>query len=352
MQYINYSKDQRALASTTDIASYLQYIGDELLPNGNYHDKKYIDPLTGEISYQSGKRYRHSTHDSLIITGNTYMWNSHRTKGKAEIGDATKLLMSLQGLSFPEAVAELLAFRDNPNYPTLVAASQTDSLPQSKIPSIFYQPPPNDTYRNLLAYLCTTCKIRHSLVSDLLAGGFIYQWNHNGHHKIVFTFHNESAQIVGADMRLTYSDSTEQRTIANSDTRYGFNIAVYGASSTTATHLNLCNPATQPEHIFIFSTAIELLSFIDLRILHPHKQPQNILLIAPPANASISTFLRHTLELYQPTAPLHLCPNNDEAGEGLIAACRGLNIPHKSHRPSHPHKDWNAELVALRTKQA
>jgi hypothetical protein len=56
----------------------------------------------GEKLIQTGNRYRHADHESLVFTGNAYYWNS-----KGEKGNAVDFLMSFYNMDFTTAVEEL-----------------------------------------------------------------------------------------------------------------------------------------------------------------------------------------------------------------------------------------------------
>jgi len=75
-------REQLLAARQADLAAYLIARGERLIP--------------------SGTRYKHAEHDSLIFTGNSYYWNSHK-----EHGNAIDFLQLFYKMSFREAVAEL-----------------------------------------------------------------------------------------------------------------------------------------------------------------------------------------------------------------------------------------------------
>ena len=76
-------REQLLAARQADLAAYLIARGEPLQPSGP-------------------SRYKHRDHNSLVITGNAYYWNSRQ-----EHGNAIDFLQNFYGLSFREAVEEL-----------------------------------------------------------------------------------------------------------------------------------------------------------------------------------------------------------------------------------------------------
>src|SRR6478735_7694284 len=67
-----------------------------------------VDLLTyleakGETFVKEGKYYRHTEHDSLLIKGNMYAWNSRNETGYGAISFA----QMYYGMSFPQAVLDI-----------------------------------------------------------------------------------------------------------------------------------------------------------------------------------------------------------------------------------------------------
>src|SRR6478609_7346219 len=57
----------------------------------------------GETFVKEGKYYRHTEHDSLLIKGNMYAWNSRNETGYGAISFA----QMYYGMSFPQAVLDI-----------------------------------------------------------------------------------------------------------------------------------------------------------------------------------------------------------------------------------------------------
>ncbi len=70
-------------ARNVDLISYLEAKGETFKKEGNY--------------------YRHTEHDSLIIKGNQYAWNSRGEKGYGAISFA----MMYYDMTFPQAVMDI-----------------------------------------------------------------------------------------------------------------------------------------------------------------------------------------------------------------------------------------------------
>ena len=92
-------------AASPGIAAYLMAQGEQQIPAGQ-------------------SRYKLADHDSLVITGSMYYWNSRK-----ESGNAIKFLCSYYGMGFREAVESLLASGTGTNIILLPAAPELPPRP-------------------------------------------------------------------------------------------------------------------------------------------------------------------------------------------------------------------------------
>ncbi|PEA35267.1 hypothetical protein CON45_31005, partial [Priestia megaterium] len=80
----------------------------------------------GETFVKEGKYYRHTEHDSLLIKGNMYAWNSRNETGYGAISFA----QMYYGMSFPQAVLDI----NKGNYKELSQSHEQPSVSPSKEP--------------------------------------------------------------------------------------------------------------------------------------------------------------------------------------------------------------------------
>ena len=258
---------------------------------------------------RKGRRYQHEEHDSLIFTDNAYYWNS-----KGEHGNALDFLVRHRGLSFQDAVKELLAHEvSSPNEKLQFSWSKIEKI--------------NDM-RRTIAYLNQYRGIDQTVITDLIKRKLLYQQATT--NNAIFPMYDENGAIVGAELSGTLSDKRFKGISHFSKYGYGFNVPC----------------GNNPRYILFFESAIDLLSFMDIERVTIEKMKGSILVSL--AGVKEATF-KHSLEAFGVTLQPVLCVDNDNAGDELIKRLQKEFNGLKVYRPRSEFKDWNEQLLAMKS---
>ena len=282
-------------ARQTDLAAYLLSIG---------------EPLT-----RSGTRHKHKTHDSLVFTKNAYYWNS---KG-GESGNAVDYLTRHMGMTFDDAITALVGFV--PSEKKIAGQAKKELVTASDC-------------RRVFAYLHKSRGISYDLIHSLVADGLLAQEADT--NNAVFFMKDENGETVGAELEGTLSERRFKGVRAGSKYGYGFNIRRNETSKTV-------------EYIMFFESAVDLLSFVDLKTNHHGKDLSGCLLVSMVGLKS--NIVQHMTSTFggQPV----LCSDNDAAADKFLATTTsaylptGENIKIKHLRPDPQYKDWNEQLKVI-----
>ena len=263
----------------------------------------------GEPLKRIGRRYQHSEHDSLIFTENAYFWNS-----RGEHGNAIDYLVRHKGFTFIEAVKELLAVNTpsqnvNPNFSWSGIEKTADM-------------------RRTIAYLTKHRGIDETIVTDFIKRKLLFQ--QLGTNNAIFPIYDETGEIVGAELAGTLSDKRFKGVESGSKYGYGFNV--------------LCG--SNPRYILFFESAIDLLSFMDIKRDIIEKMKGSILVSL--AGLKISTF-KHSLKAFGDTLQPVLCVDNDNAGDDFLSRLQAEFDGLKVYCPEPQFKDWNDQLRAIKS---
>jgi len=257
----------------------------------------------GEPLRKVGKRWEHRIHDSLIISGNMFYWNSRQKKG-----NSLDFVMLYYGWSFHQAIQELTASGYTKPVSDIVVAKKPFSV--SKGTNI----------KRVIAYLCKTRNIDYAVVKFFLSRHLL---GLDDKGNIVFKIFNEVNELVGAELCGTLSDVRFKGFAEGSLDGYGFNI-VFG----------------NPKSALFFESAIDLMSFFQL---NKSKIKDAILVSMSGLKENI---ISHCLEIYN-LSPCNafLCVDNDAAGDEFIKFLQANYDGVTPYRPPIGFKDWN-ELMS------
>lgn len=261
----------------------------------------------GEPLKRNGRRYKHTEHDSLVFTDNSYFWNSEQ-----EHGNAIDYLTRHHGMTFADAVTALTGYtadeaRETPD-------SQTAALQISR------------DCRRGIAYLNKTRKIDYDIIIELVKQGRIQQEAET--NNLIFPMIDENGETVGAELQGTLSDRRFKGVRGGSKYGYGFNLK-YG----------------NPEYIMFFESAVDLLSFVNLVKLKG-KELQDCLLVS--MSGVKTNVVEHYLQAFNGSVGVFSCVDNDNAGTEFETALQGLKIAFKPHHCDPAYKDWNEQLQAVK----
>jgi hypothetical protein len=272
------------------------------------------EPLT-----KSGHRYRHKDHESLVFTQNAYYWNSRQ-----EHGNAIDYLTKHLNMTFKEAVEELTS--------TIPYVDQDQSRPRPSVPTRTDLSIKSDCKR-AIAYLNKTRNIDYSVINSLLKSKHLYQEANT--NNIVFPIYNECGEYVGAEIQGTLSKKRFKGVAAGSKHGYGFNVR-YSADNTF-------------DYALFFESAVDLLSFIDLKTNHEKKTLDHCILIS--MCGLKSAVIKNTLTAYRPRKEkiqTVICIDNDTAAANFIEDLAAQRIDHLDRRPNQLYKDYNEQLVSVK----
>jgi hypothetical protein len=268
---------------------------------------------------RNGHRYRHKDHDSLVFTKNAYYWNSRQ-----EHGNAIDYLTRHLNMTFSEAVEALTD--------TIPYADQSNVRPSA--PTRAELNIKSDCKR-AIAYLSKSRHIDYSVINTLLKSKHLYQEADT--NNIIFPMYDECGEYVGAELQGTLSEKRFKGVAAGSRYGYGFNVR-YSIDNTF-------------DYALFFESAVDLLSFIDLKTNHEKKTLDHCILISM-CGLKFSV-MKTTLTTFRPRKDqiqAVVCMDNDKAAENFLANITAQNVDYIDRRPDRLHKDYNDQLKALKSK--
>lgn len=219
MPYIPFTEEQKRRANSMDLAEFLRRQGETLL--------------------RSGAEYRLASDHSVTVRGS--QWYDHASR---EGGGPVSFLQTFRGLSYPEAVTELLD------------AGQSQAPPKQTardMPKEFALPPASPTRRRLYAYLLQQRLIGREILDAFVKRGMIYEsceQSRDGtkeYHNAVFVGTDENGKARHAHKRGLYTQGKSFRgNVEGSDRRCSFHW--FGHSG----------------RLYVFEAPIDLLAFLTL----------------------------------------------------------------------------------------
>ena len=199
-----------------------------------------------ELVRFSSHVYTLRSHDSLKISnGKWYQWSTG-------IGGVSALdyLIKVQGMDFVSAVLRVLEC-------TRYATPTKTYTPKRAKPTDFVLPAPHENNDRVAAYL-TGRGLSEDLLNMYFNMGLVYE---DRRHNCVFVGFDKDTVPRYAMLRSSDPSSTFLREVEGSDKRYSFSA-----------------PHSGSETLFVFESAIDCLSFIELqRMENPLRKPDNYL---------------------------------------------------------------------------
>ena len=287
-QYIKFSNEEIEQANCADIKSLLERNGETLKRSGSEWEWKC-----------QGKK--------ITVRANKWFDQYERIGG-----GAIRFVMNFYGVSFQEAVLQLLDRR--------VAPQIIVEIPQEKKP--FLLPEPYENMRRVFAYLTQHRQINRDIISHFAKIGLLYE--EANHHNAVFVGKDESEQPRHAHKVGTYTKGEQhyRGNVPSSDPKYSFH---YIGTS---------------DKLYIFEAPIDMLSYITL---HPqHWQAHNYVALCSVADIAA----KHLLETYHHIGRAVVCTDHDKAGAAAYERMRD-SLRCAVTREVSKHKDWNEDLKAL-----
>ena len=296
-----FSNEQLADAKRTDLEALLRRRGETLQRSG------------GECRWI--RRDGSGEHDSVTIRGNS--WFDHKNQIG---GDAIGFLQEFDGLTFREAVAELIGDTPTANRSPVL---RHEPVPTPNPRKPFALPPRHSDARRVFAYLCKSRGIDREVVTHFVRAGLLYE--DAEHHNAVFVATDADEKPCGGLKKSTNTSSNFRQTLEGSDTRYAFRHK--GVSS----------------RVFVFEAAVDMLSYITMH--QDEWQEHSYLALDGLSPKSLLQFLNENPEVRE----IDLCVDNDEGGHKGVARITAqlAELGYTDVQSNLPTlKDWNESLIA------
>ena len=279
---MQYTEEQIARANQTDLVSFLNAQGEQLV--------------------KSGREYRWKKHDSVTISGNRWYRHS-QSKG----GYPVDFVMEFYYATFPEAVKILIGEEGEGRQKSCPAPSKDFRLPEK-----------NEDNEKIMKYLTEKREIEKTLVEDWIDRGDIYE--EKKHHNVIFVGRDADGIPRYAHCRGT-GEIKYRGDVTGSDKSYGFS---YRGTD---------------NQLFVFEAAIDLLSFIQL--FPKDWKKRSYLSLGGVSSVALMTFLSERPQI----TSVFLCLDNDQAGnEACEKLAEEILEGYSVIRLKPSRKDWNEIL--------
>ena len=282
MMKMQYTEEQIARANQTDLVSFLNEQGEQLV--------------------KSGREYRWKKHDSVTISGNRWYRHS-QSKG----GYPVDFVMEFYYATFPEAVKMLIGEEGEGRQKSCPAPSKDFRLPEK-----------NKDNEMIVKYLTESRELEKNLVMEWIVRGDIYE--EKKHHNVVFIGRDADGIPRYAHCRGT-GEIKYRGDVAGSDKSFGF-----------------CYRGTDNQ-LFVFEAAIDLLSFIQL--FPKDWKKRSYLSLSGVSSMALMAFLSERPQI----TSVFLCLDNDQAGNEACEKLAGeISERYSVIRLKPSRKDWNEIL--------
>ena len=287
MMKMQYTEEQIARANQTDLVSFLNAQGEQLV--------------------KSGREYRWKKHDRVTVSGNRWYRHS-QSKG----GYPVDFVMELYYATFPEAVKILIGEEGEGRQKSCPAPPKDFRLPEK-----------NEDNEKIMKYLTEKREIEKTLVEDWIDRGDIYE--EKEHHNVIFVGRDADGIPRYAHCRGT-GEIKYRGDVAGSDKSYGFS---YRGTD---------------NQLFVFEAAIDLLSFIQL--FPKDWKKRSYLSLGGVSSVALMSFLSERAQI----TSVFLCLDNDEAGNEACEKLAGeISEGYSVIRLKPSRKDWNEILCDKNT---
>ena len=282
MMKMQYTEEQIARANQTDLVSFLNEQGEQLV--------------------KSGREYRWKKHDSVTISGNRWYRHS-QSKG----GYPVDFVMEFYYATFPEAVKMLIGEEGEGRQKSCPAPSKDFRLPEK-----------NEDNEMIVKYLTESRALEKNLVMEWIARGDIYE--EKKHHNVIFVGRDADGIPRYAHCRGT-GEMKYRGDVVGSDKSSGF-----------------CYRGTDNQ-LFVFEAAIDLLSFIQL--FPKDWKKRSYLSLGGVSSRALMAFLSERPQI----TFVFLCLDNDQAGNEACEKLAGeISERYSVIRLKPSRKDWNEIL--------
>lgn len=287
----------------------------------------------GERFKKAGREYRWEKHDSVTICDNK--WYRH-SQGKG--GWPIDFIMEFYGLSFPDAVKELLdgeeamdglqtslSEKRAVSYVEDGGLAVADPIPTKEM--VLPEADENQDY--IMEYLVDQRKLDKDIVSKFIKRGDIYQ--EKGHQRVVFVGRDSEGNPRYASWRNAGAEQL-RGDVSGSQKEYGFKSVAFWDEDKQRKRL--------ARKLYVFESPVDLLSFITLYPKYWHEN--HYLSLGGVSAKALKTFLSERSEVEQ----IILCLDNDKAGhEACAKLFDAIPSRYAVNQLVPSKKDWNEVLV-------
>lgn len=274
----------------------------ELIQKARQADlKQYLESRGTELEKVGLNRWQGVEHDSLVVSGNRFVWNSRGIEG-----NTLDYLLEVEGVPFKEAVERLTG----------------ESLEVVKV----------DRHKRVLGYLCKTRGIDYKLASMLIQAELL---DIDDKSNCVFNIMEYGSRLnggkgkkLGGELHGTYAKRPFKGFTGGQKSGTGYNIG-WGLKNNTVNRL------------YAFESAIDLLSFITLVQNKEVNVELNGNLFLSMGGLKPETI--NAASLAYNIKELVLCVDRDAAGNKFIESMKDLEPI--VMQPPEPYKDWNDRLT-------
>ncbi|PEI89835.1 hypothetical protein CN679_19575 [Bacillus pseudomycoides] len=290
------STEDSMKARNIDLISYLEAKGERFKKEGNY--------------------YRHTEHDSLIIKGNQYAWNSRGEKGYGAISFA----MMYYEMTFPQAVMDI----NKGDYKELDRSKAEEEHKKGQQPFIYPKNLEVKKQKEIKEYLIGERKIDPRLVNWLIKKDLIAQDKRNN---VVFKWREEGGKgkVIGMN---------RQGTVKMENKRGSFKQIVPNYEKI---HAGFTVDVGKPDKIYFYEDPIDMLSHWSIK----QNQIQNARLVSM-HGLKPKTVIQSLIDAKKEGHDIKeviMAVDNDKGGKDFIQTMKCL-VDLKEEIPTH-EKDWN-----------
>lgn len=287
----------------------------------------------GERFKKAGREYRWEKHDSVTICENK--WYRH-SQGKG--GWPIDFMMEFYGLSFPDAVKELLGGEEAMDglktslsekravpYVEDGGLAVADPIPTKEM----VLPEADENQDHIMEYLVDQRKLDKDILSEFIKRGDIYQEKDN--QRVVFVGRDSEGNPRYASWRNAGAEQL-RGDVSGSQKEYGFKSVAFWDEDKQRKRL--------ARKLYVFESPIDLLSFITLYPKYWHEN--HYLSLGGVSAKAFKTFLSERSEIEQ----IILCLDNDKAGhEACAKLFDAIPSRYTVNQLVPSKKDWNEVLV-------
>lgn len=294
---MRFTQGQYEQAARSDLLSYLQSNGYELVKAGcGYHMKE---------------------HDSLTISNNMWFWHS-RGFG----GGIIQFLTQYEQRTLPEAIAILTGQRQSDRVQHYAAPTEEKQRSEFKLPEA------HSDSRRVFAYLHKTRGIDPDIISELMRRRIVYE--SKDYHNAVF---------VGKDSDGNPAFATQRSTITTLEKP--FRNDVLGSDKSCPFIIE-----GKSDKVYVFESAIDAMSYCAIQKMSGEDwQNDTYLSLGGIAMVALEAFLKGNSNIKE----IVLCLDNDEAGtkatHAMLDRLTGMGYEVTDHPPFC--KDYNQDLINM-----